>query len=84
MKTEPKLLIALLPYLFGGVSRRSWERRAASGQLGPVTAEPGMTRSRYVLRAEIERRFSPITADQYEQAVRHYEADRCAVRRIAS
>ena len=83
MNTQHHILIALLPHIFGGTSRRLWERRAAKGQLGPVHSEPGKCRNRTVERVEIEHLFGAITDDQYAEGIRQYESARRLVRRAS-
>jgi hypothetical protein len=79
---KPKQLpLPLLSYLFPGASREWWRRRANSGELGPISVETGKVRNRAVDLAEVESRFGAITADQYAEAVRQYEAARRVVRR---
>jgi hypothetical protein len=79
---KPKLLpLQLLPYTYPGTHRDWWRKRANSGELGPISVEPGRVRNRTVETAEVESRFGAISANQYAEAVRQYKAARRVVRR---
>jgi hypothetical protein len=82
MNQKMKLLIAFLPDLFPGTSRRLWERRAAAGHLGPVHAEEGKSRNCTVERTEIERRFGAISEERFTAAQAAYQTHRRVIRKV--
>ncbi len=80
---KPKLIpLQLLPYAYPGTHRDWWRKRANSGELGPISVEPGRVRNRAVDLVAVEARFGTITEDQYTDGLRQYEAARRVVRKV--
>lgn len=75
--------LSLLEYLYGA-SNEYFRLRANDGRLGEIVTEPGRRRNRCCYLAEAERLLGERTLEQFEDAVRRYERDRCITRRVAS